>query len=446
MPVEIDPENFEAVMQRLGVALEVPGAFSIAFRELDDFHPDALYAKLPIFEPIQKLKNELNKDGVNKIGSNKEKALAQHSGNSEPPPPPESAVRPAIASTGSLLDQIASATAPPPPRVTAPSSLTSAPPTSARVSAGDEGAWDEAIRGIGSRHALPAEDPRQKEILATVDSTAAAQMRAILHHPEFQALEAAWRSVFFLMQQLETGTDLKIYLVDCSRRQFLSDPAALEKIFATPAVGDEPWSLIVGLFTFSPSGRDCAALTRFAKIAAAAGAPFLSGIDAKLFGCEAIEATPDPDDWKRPLLVEEAAAWRELRESPDADWIGLAMPRFLLRVPYGKKTSAIDAFEFEEMTEHPAHEDYLWGNAAVACACMIAQGGEPGLVNRIGGIPVHVYAPGCATPQAEIFMTERLAARIAEAGVMPLATVKNSDMVQLVRFQSITGQPLAGPW
>ena len=399
-PVEIDPENFEDVMERMGVALEFPGAAAIEFRELDDFHPDQLYATLPLFQPVRDLKQELSKPQA---------VRPQAAPKPEPPP---------LSSSGSLLDQIAAwSTAPAP----------------APVSARDESVWDQAIRGIVAKHAIPAADPKQQEMVATVEGVASAQMRAILHHPDFQAIEAAWRSVFFLFQQLETGVDLRIFLIDYSRDEFMADEGALAK-----ALGDEEWALIVGLYTFSPNAHDCARLARFG---ASIRSTFLAGADLKLFGCESVAETPDPDDWNYRLSSEEEAAWLQLRASAGAPRIGLATPRFLLRLPFGKKTSAIDSFDFEEVSSPPAHEDYLWGNPAVACAAMIVQES-----NHIGGMPVHVHSPGEATPQAEIWMGERLASEMIDHGVMPLASVKHSDRIQLVRAQSLAGQAFDRPW
>lgn len=423
-PIQIDPENFEEVMQRLGVALDFPGVASLRFRELDDFHPDQLYANLPLFDAIREAKKELANPNNFTAASPKQAAVR------EPDPEP-----PRPATSASLLEQIAAGS-------TAPAAALKREPS------GKEAALDQAIRDIGARHATPAPDPRQQELAATVESVAAAQLRALLHHPDFQSLEAVWRSVFFLFQQLETGVDLQIHLVDLSRDEILSGDGLLGRVFAPGAIGEDPWSLLVGLYTFSPGPRDCAALARLASLARQSRAPFLAGIDTRLFGCQSIQATPDPDDWKQPLPVEDARAWRQLRQSGDASWIGLAAPRFLLRLPYGKSTTPVDSFPFEEMPSAPAHDQYLWGNPAVACACLLAQSRAAGPQNRIAGIPVHIHAPGDATPQAEIWMGERLAARIIDQGVMPLASVKHSDSIQLVRFQSIAepAQSLPGTW
>jgi type VI secretion system protein ImpC len=418
--IEIDPSNFEDVMQRLNVALDLP-AGSLQFRELDDFHPDQLYQNLPLFEKIREAKKQASRPG----------AFRPAAAAFAPPAAPPSA-------GASLLDQIVEQSSPEP----------------ARASARPESGWEQAIRKIAARHAVPGRDPRQEEALALLDQTAAAEMRAILSHPDFQAIEAAWRSLFFFFRYVETGVELRVELIDVSRGELYDKLPELQRIFADAAPGEPKWSAIVGLFTFSPCGPDCELLARLGRLARMSGAPFLSSIDGRLFGCESIAAAPDPDDWTTPLEEEHRKAWARLRQSEDASWIGLAFPRFLLRLPYGKATSAIDSFDFEEMPE-PAHDRYLWGNAAIACATLLGQefnrqGWEMRArsMAQIDGLPLHTPPGRDATPPAEIWMTERLAGRIAEAGVMPLASMKHSDAILLVRFQSIAdpAQPLSGPW
>lgn len=136
----------------------------------------------------------------------------------------------------------------------------------------------------------------------------------------------------------------------------------------------------------------------------------------------------------------------------------MALPRFLLRLPYGKKTDPIESFDFEEMPEAPAHEDYLWGNPAFAWAVLLAQsfreyGWEmrPGLHAQIDGLPLHVYEHDGESelkPCAEALLTEEAAAHVLDNGPMPLVSLKGRDAAQLVRFQSIAEplRSLAGRW
>jgi type VI secretion system protein ImpC len=438
VPIAIDPENFEEVMNRLGVAVELP-AGTVSFRELDDFHPDNLYRRLPLFKSLQAAREEIvNAKTVAPAAS----ARPEHPERHEPPD------RPPVVSSGSLLDQIAEASEP----ASAPSvSAPAAPPRGER-------AFDDAIRKIATAHAIPAADPHRQELIDQIDRAAAEQMRAVLRWPAFQSLETAWRSLFLLFRHVDTGVDLKIYLIDLKQDDLFEDPSALERLLTGLPAGEDPWSLIVGLYTFSPRDRDCKVLANLAAIARRAGAPFLSAVDARLFGCESIAATPDPDDWKRHLDDADKRAWQQLRQSPDAAWLGLAAPRFLLRLPYGKRTTPIESFAFEEMPKGPDHDAYLWGNPAIACACLLGEAFNldgwdlsPGRAMRIEGLPIHTDPVREPTPQAEIWMTDRLAEAMMEEGVMPLASIKHTDAAQLVRFQSVAGRlgearPLAGPW
>ena len=425
-PVEIDPDNFEEVMARLGAGFELTAGeapVELRFRELDDFHPDHLYASLPLFQTLRQTRAELANPATFR-------AMAARLR----PDPTSSSSAPA-ARGGSLLDQIAEQTA-----VVQKPALDS-----------DE-SWDNVIRRIVTPHLTPKADPRQDELVGQVDAATGAVLRAILGHPDFQALEAAWRSVFFLLQRLETGVELKLYLIDLTREELM------EAARAGRPLARDGWSVAACLDSFSPGERDCEVLAGLAGIARQAGGPLLGGMDARLMGCESMAATPDPDDWKKPLDKADAEAWRQLRHHPDARWLGLAMPRFLLRLPYGQKTSPMEAFDFEEMPQTPAHEAYLWGSPAVACACLIGQAFNrrswqmhPGLVSEVDGLPVHTYRQGSEslmTPPAETWLTDRVAERIADEGVMPLASSKNGDSALLMRFQSVADPPapLAGPW
>jgi type VI secretion system protein ImpC len=176
-------------------------------------------------------------------------------------------------------------------------------------------------------------------------------------------------------------------------------------------------------------------------IARAAGAPFIA------------ESVPSRDE-----NAADHRAWQTLRRSEQARWIGLAMPRFLLRLPYGKNTSEIDSFDFEEMPGPPEHQNYLWANPAFACAYLLGRSFSeygwsftPGMVQDIGGLPLHTWQADAEThtqPCAEVLLTDRDAELILDEGLMPLTCINNFDCLRLVRFQSIADPPaaLAGRW
>jgi type VI secretion system protein ImpC len=195
-----------------------------------------------------------------------------------------------------------------------------------------------------------------------------------------------------------------------------------------------------------------------AAVARHAGAPFIAAASSPILGCASFAETPEPRGWK-PLDDSEAAqSWDALRRLSQANWLALALPRFLLRLPYGKQTESTEAFAFEEFPAEPHHEDYLWGNPALACAYLLGEAFtesgwnlRPGEINEITGLPAHVYRRDGELhlkPCAEALLTEHAAEGILDQGLMPLLSVKGSDSVRLVRFQSIAdpAAPLAGRW
>jgi type VI secretion system protein ImpC len=294
-------------------------------------------------------------------------------------------------------------------------------------------------------------------------------MRALLHAPDFQAMEAAWRAVFLLVRRLDTGTQLKVYLIDISKPELAADLDRSEDTGSsgisrqlvdqsTGTPGGEPWALIVGNYTFGPTQADAEILARLAKIASRAKAPFIAAASPLAVGCESFAGTPYPEDWTWKAKADDREAWAALRVMPDAAYLGLALPRFALRLPYGASTDPVESFNFEEMTDSPVHEDYLWGNPAFACALLLAQsfsdsGWEmrPGEHSEIDRLPLHVYTQDGGSELkscAEALVTERAAEKILEAGLMPLVWLKSQDTVRLLRFQSVAKplRALAGRW
>jgi type VI secretion system protein ImpC len=286
---------------------------------------------------------------------------------------------------------------------------------------------------------VPGADPRQAEAVAQLDLTAAEVMRAVLHNPAFQALESAWRGLYFLVRRIETGPDLKLYLLDIPKTEMAarlersrddlrqSDfyRVAVQEASGTP--GAEPWSLFAADYSFDAGEQDLEMLARLGLIALQAGAPLIAGASPAL------------------LAKRAGSGWPMLRKLPYANSIGLAMPRFLLRLPYGKNTSPAEQFAFEEMPEHD-HEAYLWGNAAFVCACLQAES-----VHQIDGLPLHVYredGESKVKPCAEVLMTEEQAEALLDNGIMPLVSYKDRDTARILRFQSIADPPaqLAGRW
>jgi type VI secretion system protein ImpC len=389
-PVLIDRDNVDEVLAAMRPAVRVSG-MTIEFGELDDFHPDALYRRIPVFR---------------ELAESRERPMAT-AAPVAPRRPPQG---------GSLLDEM----------------LDESSDEDARV----EDATDLAafIKRVTAGQVVEREDPRKQQHRAEVDTAASRAMRAILHDSAFQALEAGWRSLDFLVRRLETGEFLKVYVLDATLQEVVGDPRALLELFAGQGTD---WALIAGNYRFGSSAEEAAALRRIGQAAQAANAPFLA--EAGLPSEDA------PEEWS------------ELRRSPEARWIGLALPRFALRLPYGAETSSIESFPFEEMPESE-HSAYLWGNPAFCCVELLgesftADGWEmrPGSRRSISGLPLHAYTEEGESqlkPCAEVWMKEKDAEYLMEQGIMPLASMKGQDAVLLVRFQSIADsvRALAGKW
>jgi type VI secretion system protein ImpC len=273
-------------------------------------------------------------------------------------------------------------------------------------------------------------------------------VRALLHLAEFQALEALWRGVRLLTQGVESDAEVRLYLFDVTKADLADDQrenrdarsSRIYRLLAVPAGAPESgWGALGGLYSFGPDAADLTLLGYLGTVAGLVGAPWISAADPRLAGCDGIHTTPDAPDWAADIPPE----WQAVRRLPVARWIGLAMPRFLLRLPYGKRGSRCEFLPFEELSESPLHDEYLWGNPALACLLLliqsVAESGRPlhpGMNLEIGGL------------RAESLLSERALERILDHGLMPLVSIRDTDRIRLVRFQSVADPTaaLGGPW
>jgi type VI secretion system protein ImpC len=201
-------------------------------------------------------------------------------------------------------------------------------------------------------------------------------------------------------------------------------------------------------------------LHQIAKIAHAAGTPFIAAGSPTIVGCHSFIKTPDPDDWNSLDGQQiDHERWNNLRKRPEATALSLALPRFLLRLPYGKDTEPIEAFPFEEIVGMHVHEQYLWGNPVFPCLLLLGQafitGGwqmQPGSIKEIEGLPLHVYqaesGKSVTTPCAEVWLSDGAIERLLDEGLMTLASFKDQDRIHLMRFQSLAYPPtsIMGRW
>lgn len=301
-------------------------------------------------------------------------------------------------------------------------------------------------------------------IIAALDAKLTAQINQILHHENFQKLEGAWRGLHHLVNNTETDTKLKIRVLNISKsdlhktlKKFKGTAWDQSPIFKRMyeeeygQFGGEPYGCLVGDYHFDHSPQDVELLGEMAKISASCHAPFIAGIAPTVMQMESWQELSNPRDLAKIFTTPEYAGWRSLRDSDDAKYIGLAMPRFLARIPYGAKTSPVEAFAFEEDTAGADSKKYCWSNAAYAMAvninrsfknfgwCSQIRGIESG--GMVEGLPCHSFPTDdggvdmkCPT---EIAISDRREAELANSGFMPLIHKKNSDFAAFIGAQSL---------
>lgn len=436
-PIPVDRDSVDDVISQTApeIVLERGSDEDVIVRitSVDDFHPDHLYDTLPLFRSLCTLRARLANPATFAQAA---RELTNDEG---------AASTRAMPAPGHVLDAILGEPGP----VAEPS--------------GDP--LQALIRRAIEPYLVPAADPRQDALIAQVDRAIADAMRGVLHHRAFQAVEAAWRSVWMLTRRLETDDHLEIHLLDVSAAELVADlgtdgaseRSALRRVLVDGSVGTpgaQPWSLLVGAFTFGWDDADLVVLSRLGAIARAAGAPFLAGAAPRLAGAPTFDRSSDAAEWSTRAIP----AWDALRASPEAAYIGLAAPRFLARLPYGTGGDECDRLDFEELGAPYEHREFLWANAAFACAVLLAQSFSaagwrmrPGSRRELTGLPYVLLRQNGdvqAKPCAEVLLTERSSNRMLECGIMPLASLKDQDAALLVRFQSIA-QPataLSGRW
>ncbi len=301
-------------------------------------------------------------------------------------------------------------------------------------------------------------------IIAEIDLKMTAQINLILHNEEFQQLEGAWRGLHYLVNNTETDEMLKIRFMPISKKELgktikkfkgtaWDQSPLFKKVYEEEfgQLGGEPYGCLVGDYAFSHSAPDVEILQGMAQIAAAAHAPFITGADPGVMQMDSWQELTNPRDLTKIFSTPEYAAWRSLRESEDSRYIGLTMPRFLARLPYGAKDDPVEEFDFEEDTDGANSSNFVWANSAYAMAtnvnaafkeygwCSRIRGVESG--GAVEGLPVHSFPSDdggvdmkCPT---EIAISDRREAELAKTGFMPLIHRKNSDLAAFIGAQSL---------
>lgn len=444
-PVLLDVDTIEDVIAGFATTLILPigkdgTGIEVKLGSLDDLHPDELYDNVEIFEALSALKQRLG------TGSMVERASEELRGWGE-----------TFGKRVKLPKRSGATAVPADRRLSDFQALIG--DTKARLRQASP-AEDLIARVVGP-HIVAAPDPGVEAMQAAVDDALGSAMRLILHHPEFQAVEAQWRSLDLLARSIDTDEDLEIALFDVSAEELATDLAAsddlsdsglfalLRDAVATgegAGAGTGGFSALFGLYTFEETPPHAELLGRVAKVAAHVDAPFFTAISPAFL---------DRAEGLRHPLV--SRAWQRLQALPEAAYLGVATPRFMLRRPYGAKSDPIYAFKFEEFSNEEGLSGMLWANPVVLIAILLAQtysndGPEMSLgsVMSLGDIPYHLvtdrYGDQVALPCTERNLTTSKVEVVGRRGIMPVLSIKGRDQIRLASFYALSGVPIAGPW
>ncbi|MFS8935083.1 conserved protein of unknown function [Cupriavidus taiwanensis] len=301
-------------------------------------------------------------------------------------------------------------------------------------------------------------------IIGAIDKKLSEQINLILHHEDFQKLESAWRGLHHLVSNTETDDKLRIRMMDVSKEELRrtlrrykgigwDQSPFFKRVYEEEygQLGGEPYGCLVADYYFDHTPPDVELLGSLAKISAAAHAPFIAGASPSVLQMDSWQELANPRDLSKIFQNLEYAPWNSLRNSEDARYVGLAMPRFLSRLPYGIKTNPVDEFDFEEDTDGADHRKYVWSNAAYAMAvninrsfklygwCTLIRGVESGGV--VENLPCHTFPTDdggidikCPT---EIAISDRREAELSKNGFISLVHRKNTDYAAFIGAQSM---------
>ena len=297
--------------------------------------------------------------------------------------------------------------------------------------------------------------------IAQIDHLISLQLNEVMHNAAFQKLEASWRGLRYLLDHSETGENLKIKVMNCSKKDLLRDlqrasefdqSAMFKKVYEEEfgIFGGHPFGALIGDYEFGKGPEDLELLEKISQVAAAAHAPFISAAGSGMFNLDSFTELSAPRDLAKVFDTTEYAKWKSFRNSDDSRYVALTVPHILMRDPYGKTGRMVDEFDYEEAVDGTEHNKYLWGNAAWGLGaritesfakynwCASIRGVEGG--GKVEGLTVHNFttddgdiAMKCPT---ETSITDRREKELADLGFVPLVHCKNTDYAAFFSVQS----------
>ena len=442
-PILLDPDTAEDVIEGFATDLVLPigkdgAGVAVKLGGLDDLHPDELYENVELFTELVGLRGQLAGGATVENAANQLREWGERHGKTVSPTRARSSGNtvPADCKLSDFQKLIGDSTA----ALTQPSPL------------------DDLMARIVGPHIRALPDADAMAMQGAVDEALSSAMRLVLHHPEFQSVEAQWRSIDLIARSIETDDTLDVVLYDVSAEEIVADLAMTDDLaqsgFAR-LLSEEPldeengrggYSALIGLYTFEETPPHAELLGRIARLAAHVDAPFFAAITPGFLD------TAKAD--RHPLV---ANAWDTLRAMPEAGHMGLVSPRFLLRRPYGAKSEPIYEFAFEEFTMAEGLKGMLWANPVVLVAILLAKSFREngasmslGSIMSLGDMPFHFvndqYGDQVALPCTERNLTLDKIEMAVTRGIMSIASPKGRDEIRLTSFGSLAGGEILGPW
>nr|WP_321981922.1 type VI secretion system contractile sheath small subunit [uncultured Cohaesibacter sp.] len=439
-PIKLDVDNLDTIIARFATTLLLPlgkdgAGIEVKLNSLDDLHPDELYENVSIFEELSSLRQSVAAGTASSLSKLRDLSVEPINIEHLPRTRAKGSSVPANRKLGDFQRLIGDEEG---------ITVTATPA-------------EDLINRVVSPYVKAAADPDQQSYLAAIDNALSGVMRAILHHPDFQAVESTWRSLDLLARRVETDASLEIVLYDVSAEEWAADLSAQDELSECGLfrmLAEEPrldeaqghLSAIFGLYSFEETPPHAELLARMAKISAWMKAPFVSAISPKFLEISKEDRHPAT-----------AKSWDAMRALPEATYVGLASPRFLLRLPYGRKTEPVDPFDFEEFTLRSGLKGMLWANPVILSAILMAKtvssmgkSFELGKIMSLDDMPVHTmndqYGDQIALPCTERLLNTRTMADVVTRGFIPLLSIKGRNEVRQGSFQALNGSMLAGPW
>ncbi|HEY1067909.1 MAG TPA: type VI secretion system contractile sheath large subunit, partial [Pirellulales bacterium] len=436
-PREVAADKLDDLLAQYEPRLTLPfgrdgGTLELAFEELDQFHPERLLREADLVMDLVDLKGKVDRQA---------KKIVEWGGQYGAWGPLRPASRPAYGR----------AIAP----VNAFSDFSQWQSVATAEGAGNGKLPEMIAQAVGGR-AAGLDDPSEETLEEVVHQAVGDAIREIIHHPDYQALESAWRGVDFIARRTFKGEKIKIVLFDVTAEELAVDLASADDVSESAiydllvnrtwqAPNGDPWAMVVGLYEFNLTPPHAELLGRLAKLGATLQAPFLASLNTRVLGEEFA------------LDGDEKTVWNELRTQPEAGWLGLATPGFLLRPPYGDGFKPLEDYSWEEFSAEEGAGGLLWGDPALAVATLLAQDYmragwtfKPGAKSEIPNTPLFVHRTDdeeTTYTVAQTF-TSKIGQQVTKLGGMPLLGVRGRDAIEVGKVISLAVEPpdLLGRW